>query len=267
MTDPNPPSVLTPPPFADTPTRDRVRATNRPMDPVARDSAPALGEGDGGVNEARRAASNRSDGPPGEESTDDRVLVERVQSGDHQAFRLLFDRYHRRAYAVAYGVVKNKQDALDVVQEGFVKVHRHIGKFQGTSSFYTWLYRIIMNLAIDQVRRRKNAKGVEFDDRVGRDADEIAGDGTLLPRVLDANPGKTVVRRELLEKIQNALEELPEYHRAVILLREIEGLSYEEMAETLGVPKGTIMSRLFHARKKMQAALSDYMEGDLTIEE
>jgi RNA polymerase sigma-70 factor (ECF subfamily) len=241
------------------------------MDPAARDSAPASEEARVSVNEAPQGASKRSaepaEGRSDDSRSEDKILVERVQEGDERAFRELFERYHRRAFAVAYGVVKNKQDALDIVQDGFVKVHKHIGKFQGTSSFYTWLYRIIMNLAIDHVRRRKNAKGVEYDDGVGREADEVAGDGTLLPRILDANPGKTVVRRELLEKIQAALDELPEYHRAVILLREIDGLSYEEMAETLGVPKGTIMSRLFHARKKMQASLADYMDGDLDIEE
>lgn len=232
------------------------------MKPAPRDSDPAPDEGAAEVNEVGGEASK-----PAERADDDRDLVGRVQRGDQEAFRTLFERYHRRAYAVAYGVVKNKQDALDVVQDGFVKVHRHIDKFQGTSSFYTWLYRIIMNLAIDHVRRRRNAKGLEYDDRVRRDDDEIAGDGTLLPRILDANPGKTVIRRELLERIQSALDELPEYHRAVILLREVEGLSYEEMAEVLDVPKGTIMSRLFHARKKMQASLSDYMEGDLDIED
>ena len=237
------------------------------MEPAARDSAPAPDGADEGVNEAPQGASKSADGPAAAGQSDDRELVERVQRGDETAFRTLFERYHRRAYSVAFGVVKNKQDALDVVQDGFVKVHRHIGTFQGTSSFYTWLYRIIMNLAIDHVRRRKNAKGVEYDDGIGRAADEVAGDGTLLPRMLDANPGKTVVRRELLAKIQTALDELPEYHRAVILLREIEGLSYEEMAQVLGVPKGTIMSRLFHARKKMQASLSDYMDGDLDIED
>ncbi|MEQ8455431.1 MAG: sigma-70 family RNA polymerase sigma factor [Sandaracinaceae bacterium] len=237
------------------------------MDPAARDSRPASKEANGGVNEAEEPASKRADGPAPKEEIGDRVLVERVQGGDEQAFRTLYERYHRRAFAVAFGVVKNKQDALDVVQDGFVKVHKHIGKFQGTSSFYTWLYRIIMNLSIDHVRRRKNSKGLEYDDAVRREADEVAGDGTLLPRILDANPGKTVVRRELLEKIQGALDELPEYHREVILLREIEGLSYEEMSEALGVPKGTIMSRLFHARKKMQAALSDYMEGELHLED
>lgn len=232
------------------------------MKPAPRDSDPAPHAGGADVNEGGEEASK-----PAARTDDDRDLVRRVQEGDQEAFRTLFERYHRRAYAVAYGVVKNKQDALDVVQDGFVKVHRHIGSFQGTSSFYTWLYRIIMNLAIDHVRRRRNAKGLEYDDRVGRDDDEIAGDGTLLPRILDANPGKTVIRRELLARIQGALEELPEYHRAVILLREVEGLSYEEMADVLDVPKGTIMSRLFHARKKMQAALSDYMEGDLEIED
>lgn len=240
---------------------------NRTMDPAARDSRPASKEANGGVNEAEEPASKRADGPAPEDEIGDRVLVERVQGGDEQAFRTLYERYHRRAFAVAFGVVKNKQDALDVVQDGFVKVHKHIGKFQGSSSFYTWLYRIIMNLSIDHVRRRKNSKGMEYDDAVRREADEIAGDGTLLPRILDANPGKTVVRRELLEKIQGALDELPEYHREVILLREIEGLSYEEMSEVLDVPKGTIMSRLFHARKKMQAALSDYMEGELHLED
>lgn len=217
-----------------------------------------------GVNEGAKASSKRT-GDTG--PVDDRELVRRVQEGDQEAFRGLFERYHRRAYAVAFGVVKNKQDALDVVQDGFVKVHRHIGKFQGQSSFYTWLYRIVMNLSIDHIRRRRNAKGLEYDDKVGRGDDELAGDGTLLPRILDSNPGKTIIRRELLGRIQSALDELPEHHRAVILLREVEGLSYEEMANVLDVPKGTIMSRLFHARKKMQASLSDYMDGDLEIED
>jgi len=216
------------------------------------------------VNESRAAASKKDEAGSG---TDDRELVQRVQGGDEAAFRELFDRYHRRAFAVAFGVVKNKQDALDIVQDGFIKVHRHIANFQGSSSFYTWLYRIIMNLSIDHVRRNKKGKDLDYDDRVGRDSAEVAGDGALLPRILDGNPGKTVMRRELTEAIQAALDELPEYHRAVILLREVEGLSYEEMSRVLKVPKGTIMSRLFHARRKMQVALSEYLGGDLRIEE
>lgn len=195
-------------------------------------------------------------------SDGDRALVAKVQQGDAGAYRQLFDLYHRRAFAVALGVVKNRQDAQDVVQEAFIKVHRYIGTFQGNSSFYTWLYRIVMNLSIDHIRRGK--PNTDFDD--ARAHESAAGDGSMLPRILDGNPGKTVVRRELTEQLTKSLEELPEYHRAVILLREVEGLSYEEMADVLKVPKGTIMSRLFHARKKMQESLREYLDGDFQIE-
>lgn len=192
-----------------------------------------------------------------------RALVERLQAGDQAAFRELYDRYHRRVFAVAVGVVKNPEDANDVVQNAFIKVHKHIAKFQGNSSFYTWLYRITMNLAIDHIRKRRNV--TDFDERFKRD--DAAGDGTLVPRVMDENPSKTVRRKELTGRIQEALDQLPEYHRAVIVLREIEGMSYEEMADSLDVPKGTIMSRLFHARKKMQEMLSSYVEGELEVVE
>lgn len=196
----------------------------------------------------------------------DRALVARAQRGDQRAFRELYDRYHKRAYAVAFGVLKNKHDALDVVQESFVKVHRHLDGFQGSSSFYTWLYRIVMNLAIDQLRRKKTARPVEYDDAIDREG--ALADEHVLPRMLDANPRRTVIRRELMARVEAALATLPDYHRQVIVLREIEGLSYEEMAEVLDVPKGTIMSRLFHARRKMQVALQDFVEGgDLEVEE
>ena len=196
----------------------------------------------------------------------DRELVQRAQAGERGAFRDLYERHHKRAFAVAYGVLKNKQDALDVVQESFVKVHRHLDGFQGSSSFYTWLYRIVMNLAIDQLRRRKTARPAVYDDTIDQESDRI--DEAVLPRMADSNPRKAVIRRELMERVEEALATLPEYHRQVIVLREIEGLSYEEMAEALDVPKGTIMSRLFHARRKMQVALADYADGgDLDIEE
>jgi RNA polymerase sigma-70 factor (ECF subfamily) len=201
-----------------------------------------------------------------EERERDRELVRRLQQGDETAFRELFDRYNRRAFAVAFGVVRNKQDALDIVQDAFIKVHKHIESFQGTSSFYTWLYRIVMNLSIDHVRRNKKGRNVDFDERIKR-GDEDAGDGSILPTLLGTNPRRTALRRELIERIEKALDELPEYHRAVLLLREVEGLSYEEMAKVLEVPKGTIMSRLFHARRKMQESLADYVQGELDIHE
>ena len=199
-----------------------------------------------------------------EERARDLALVKRVQAGDHGAFRELFDRYNKRVFAVAFGVLKNRQDAADCVQEGFVKVYKHLPNFQGTSSFYTWLYRIVMNLAIDQLRRRKTTRPAEYDER--RESEE-PGDDAIVSRMLDENPRKALIRRELVQRMEAALAELPEYHRQVILLREVEGMSYEEMAETLEVPKGTIMSRLFHARKKMQESLRGYIDGDLDLEE
>lgn len=205
------------------------------------------------VNEPSRQPSNSD-----VDRQDDIDLVRRVQEGDSGAFRALFERYNRRVFAVALGVVKNQDDALDVVQETFIKVHKHIGNFQGSSSFYTWLYRIVMNLAIDHIRRTR--KVVDFDERLDRD--DVAGDGSLLPTVSREDPAQDLTRQELSGRIGAALGVLPEYHRAVILLREIEEMSYEEMSTVLNVPKGTIMSRLFHARRKLQQQLQTYVAGD-----
>jgi RNA polymerase sigma-70 factor (ECF subfamily) len=219
------------------------------------------------VNQPLSSASKSEEAREASSTKGDHDLVQRVQAGDSAAFRTLFEKYHRRAFAVAMGVVKNEDDALDAVQEAFVKVHKNIHKFQGSSSFYTWLYRIVMNVSIDHVRRTSRRKSLDFDERALHEESEVAGDGALVPSVTDANPGKAALRRELGGAIQAALQELPEHHRAVIVLREIEGMSYEEMAETLGVPKGTIMSRLFHARKKMQNALAPYLTGEEASED
>ena len=219
------------------------------------------------MNQPLSSASKSEEAAEGSSKKGDHDLVQRVQAGDSKAFRALFDKYHRRAFAVAMGVVKNEDDALDAVQEAFVKVHKNIHKFQGSSSFYTWLYRIVMNVSIDHVRRTSRRKSLDFDERALHQESEVAGDGALVPHVTNANPGKAALRRELGGAIQAALQELPEHHRAVIVLREIEGMSYEEMAAALEVPKGTVMSRLFHARKKMQAALTPYLSGEQVSEE
>jgi RNA polymerase sigma-70 factor (ECF subfamily) len=210
---------------------------------------------------ASKESAKTSTKTPAKTSKEDLALVKRAQEGDPEAFRVLFDRYNRRAYAVALGVVKNPQDAMDVVQEAFVKVHRHLPHFQGASSFYTWLYRITMNLSIDHIRRKKNARNLDYDDQIAKD-DGLHDPHNLAPSRGDADPDRNAARTELRGKIQEALETLPEYHRQVILLREVEGLSYEEIAKVMKVPKGTIMSRLFHARRKMQAALAPYVTGD-----
>lgn len=213
-----------------------------------------------GVNAPPALASKHGAAPSPD--SDDLPFVRRAQAGDRAAFKVLFERYHRRVYAVALGVLKSPQDAHDVVQEAFVKVYKHLPDFQGASSFYTWLYRITMNLAIDQLRRKKTARQVDYDDAVGRDSQP--GDNAIAPHLDGADPSRTHARKELAAKMQAALATLPEYHQQVILLREVEGLSYEEIATIMKVPKGTIMSRLFHARRKMQTALADYVAGELT---
>ncbi|OJT16968.1 RNA polymerase subunit sigma-24 [Archangium sp. Cb G35] len=195
-------------------------------------------------------------------ATDDLTLVKRVRDGDQRAFKLLVERYQRKVYAVALGMLKDKEEAMDVSQEAFVKVYKYLDHFKGDSSFYTWLYRITVNICID-VMRRKGASGgetEEFDESVVNDLSE-ARIGALGSR-LGTNPQKSALRRELAEKIQEALAAVPEKHRAILLLREIEGMSYEDLSRTLDIPKGTVMSRLFHARTKVQKILSEYLELD-----
>jgi RNA polymerase sigma-70 factor (ECF subfamily) len=192
--------------------------------------------------------------------TDDHTLVQRARSGDERAFRTLVERYQKKVYAVAVGMVKDREEAMDVVQEAFVKVHKSLDSFKADATFYTWLYRITV------IRRRgaMRSDSVEFDERIGHDLAE-ANLGAVSSQ-LGSNPEKSVLQRELGEKIQEALEQIPEKHRAILLLRELDGLSYEELAQALEIPKGTVMSRLFHARAKVQKLLSESLGIPLPAE-
>ena len=158
--------------------------------------------------------------------------------------------------AVALGIVKDPDLAWDVAQDAFVKVHAHLGEFEGKSAFSTWLLRIATHLAIDTVRRERRSRKDDLDD-VSEETLAEGGEG-ILATALGNDPRQNLLRRELAGKIQDALADLPEKHRTILVLREVEGLSYEELSERLGIHKGTVMSRLFHARKKMQAALARY---------
>ncbi len=197
---------------------------------------------------------------PAPAAVDDRALVDAARAGDRNAFRTLFERYQRRAYSLAYGVVRNPDDALDIVQDAFIKAHRYLDKFEGTSSFYTWLYRIVMNLAIDHIRKSRRSKAVDFTDQNVKEDDARVGEGDLIPRILGGNPGRALMDKEIRGRIEEARAELSDNHRAVLVMRELEGLSYEEMAQVMGCSKGTIMSRLFHARRNMQKRLLDLVD-------
>lgn len=191
-----------------------------------------------------------------ENAKHDADLVARAQRGDEDAYRELVERHQRRAFAVAFGVVRNPDDARDVVQDALIKAYRNLDRFKGQSSFYTWLYRIVMNVAIDHVRRQRRIQA-SYDDGLAHD--EVEGGENILPQRLEANPAKNVGRRELVEQMDGALDKLSSIHRSVLLMREVEGMSYTEMAKAMRCSKGTIMSRLFHARKRMQRLMLEYL--------
>ncbi len=191
----------------------------------------------------------------------DKTLVERVQKGDQVAFRQLVERYQRKVYSLCFGMVHNREDALDLTQEAFVKVHRYLDQFQGDSSFYTWLYRIAANLAIDHLRREAKRRGqADYDDAIDHTQPD-QGDFPLVSPSATETPSRTLQRKELAQQIGKALDVLSHNHREILLLREVDGLSYTELAEVLKIHKGTVMSRLHHARRNFQAAIEDYLDG------
>jgi RNA polymerase sigma-70 factor, ECF subfamily len=186
----------------------------------------------------------------------DLELVVKARGGDRNAFRDLVVRHQRRVYAVALGIVRDRDLAWDVSQEAFVRVHQHLAEFRDDAAFSTWLRRITARVAIDVLRKERPSRRQEIAD-VPEPTLREAAPG-VLSTALGTDPQQTVLRRELSGRLGEALAQLPDLHRTILVLREMDGLSYEELAERLGIPKGTVMSRLFHARRKMQALLSGY---------
>ena len=191
---------------------------------------------------------------------DDEMLVKDCQAGDEEAFRLLVQRYQKKLFSVAFGMVHHAEDALDIIQDAFLKAHRNLPNFQGNSSFYTWIYRITVNLCIDFLRKETKHQALDYDDTLHHETHqpENAPIGGSAP----ASPSDALKNKELGQQIWSAIQRLSENHRSVILLREIEGMSYEEIAQTLQCSKGTVMSRLHHARSHLRKFLEDYLDGD-----
>ncbi len=192
---------------------------------------------------------------------DDRALVRTAQKGDAAAFRTLVERYQRRIYQLALGMMKDPDEAMDIVQETFVRVHRYLPSFKGDSSFFTWTYRIATNLCLDASRKKNRTERVGLDGLDDSHEAELEA-GMDPPSAALAGPQRAALNQELKGKLDEALAGLSENHRAILLLREVEGLSYEELAKVLGIRKGTVMSRLFHARLKMQNKLREYLGED-----
>jgi len=176
-------------------------------------------------------------------------LVQRARGGSREAFRALVERYQRKVAALALGMLRSRDDALDIVQETFTKAYQNLDRFKGDSGFYTWVYRIAFNLCVDHQRRESK------EAQVSLEPDE-RGEVPALAAALDADePFDRARDAEIARRLRAAMEELTPDHRAVILLREVEGLSYAEISEVLDCPKGTVMSRLHYARRQLQARL------------
>ena len=176
-------------------------------------------------------------------------MISRCQQGDQEALKEIYDKYHKKVYRIAYGVVRQREDALDVVQEVFIKLFRSIKNFQGRSHFYTYLYRMVMNTAIDHTRKL----GKKFASSLDEEGSFEPSDGA------EKGPERVFLQKELEERVKRAMDKLPAEQKAALIFRDTEGLSYQEMAEAMGCSIGTVMSRLHYGRKKMQELLKDYV--------
>ena len=176
-------------------------------------------------------------------------MISRCQRGDQEALKEIFNKYHKKVYRIAYGVVRHREEALDIVQEVFIKLFRSIKNFKGRSHFYTYLYRMVMNTAIDHARKT----GKHF-------ISSLDEEGSFEPSdEVEKGPERILLQKELEERVKRAMEKLPAEQRTALIFRDVEGLSYQEMAEAMGCSIGTVMSRLHYGRKRMQELLKDYV--------
>lgn len=200
-------------------------------------------------------------------ATPDDALIRRCRAGEEAAFEEMVAAYHRRVWSIAYQMSGDPDDADDITQEAFVRVYRSIGRFREESSFSTWLYRITMNLCTDFLRRRRrhgeplSLDQVEAEGRAETRQSPIAAGSVAGTHNPSGNPLREAETAELRSRLTEAVLSLPEYYRAVVVLRDIEGLSYREIASVLGCPEGTVMSRLFYAKRALRERLRGYVEG------
>ncbi len=175
-------------------------------------------------------------------------LIEKSKQGDIESFEILIKSYQTLAYNIAFRMLGNIEDANDATQDALVKVFKSIQSFQGQSSFSTWLYRIVTNTCLDELRKRKRQKVYSYHNPVEME------DGGMERDVVDPNSNTEEIleKREEIKNIQDAIQALPEQHRTMIILRDIKGLSYEQISEILDCPNGTIKSRISRARMALK---------------
>ncbi len=192
----------------------------------------------------------------------DLALVQRVQRGERSAFDVLVLRYQQKVLKLVLRYVRDPMEAEDVCQEAFIKAFRAIGSFRGDSAFYTWIYRIAINTAKNALvasKRRPINYGIDVQDPEQGDLEARLTDGET--------PEQLLLTEEIRETVNRAMADLPEDLRTAIVLREIDGLSYEEIAESMGCPVGTVRSRIFRAREAIDHRLQPIFAGGLGRED
>lgn len=190
-------------------------------------------------------------------SAEDQALVQAAQGGDMAAFEELVARHRDKIYARAYTMMRNEEEAVDLSQEAWIKGWQRLAQFHGESSFGTWMTRIVINLCLDQLRKQKRQRTESLDEI----NEESGGVERQMP-VVTVNPTAGLERSELRQRIDQALNQLSYEHRTVLVLHEFEEMEYKQIAKTMGCSIGTVMSRLFYARRKLAALLNDLKNQD-----
>ncbi len=186
------------------------------------------------------------------------ALVKAAQKGDMEAFEELVFRHRDKIFARAFSMMRNEEAAVDLSQEAWVKGWQRLVQFQGEASFVTWMTRIVINLCLDQLRKDKRLRA----DSIEQLNEDIGGVERFMP-VLNPNPTEGLERAELRRRIDQALGQLSYEHRTVLILHEFEDLEYKEIAKRMKCSIGTVMSRLFYARRRMAALLAGFKKEEL----
>ena len=186
----------------------------------------------------------------------DRILIQRAQANDRTAFNEIVLRYKSRIYNYVYRMIRSATDAEDLTQETFIRAYTSIHTFQSRASLNTWLFRIATNLCVDYARKAKThpvAQSLDIPE------EEAQGSQREIPSLV-YDPQRLLLNQELGKRLEEAMRSLPERHRIVVLLYDLEGLSYEEIAQIVGAPLGTVKSRLYHARLQLREMLQPYLQ-------
>ncbi|MBX3743835.1 MAG: RNA polymerase sigma factor [Verrucomicrobiae bacterium] len=191
-------------------------------------------------------------GPDNKTAWTDDALVDAAKAGDLEAFEELVARHRDKMYARAFSMVRDEQEALDLSQEAWIRAWKRLGQFAGDSSFTTWLTRITINVCLDHFRKHRRFRVEPHADQ----KDDPEAWDRLVPPVWP-NPTERLEREEIRRRIDEALGKLSEAHRTVLILHEFEGMEYKQIAQVVGISIGTVMSRLFYARRRMATLLPD----------